>query len=299
MIIYNGATGGIGRYLGQSIGEGQEAPYSLTSRMEDRAGLIAELAQLGPGDRVTFIHLAARVSVPACESDPDGAFQTNVVLARATVSTVLEWASRCGAVGRVVYVSSGHVYGAQPDGSKLTEDAPTYPRSVYARTKLAAEEEVRQLCTAMGAPLLIARVFGLLAPGQAAHYVLPSLILRARTRQLNAIPGLDYTRDYLDARDVCTDLALLASMPWPADALTINICSGEPVTIRELLRQILVRVDPTHADELHRQASTAPGREDDIRWLVGDPTRFTELTSESPMRIPLDTTVADAVRAAT
>lgn len=299
MIIYNGATGGIGRYLGKSIGAGQEAPYPLRSRMEDRAGLIAELAPLNPVGQVTFIHLAARVSVPACESDPTGAFRTNVALARATAATVLDWASLRGLVARVVYVSSGHVYAAQADGSRLAEDAPTNPRSVYARTKLEAEEDLRQLCATTGAPLLIARVFGLLGPGQAAHYVLPSLIERARTRQLDAIPGLDFTRDYLDARDVCSALALLASMPWPVGDVTVNICSGEPVTIRELLRQILVRVDPTHADELHRQASTAPGREDDIRWLVGDPTRFTELTSESPMRIPLDTTVADAVRAAT
>lgn len=295
MILYNGASGGLGRYLAGRLSAREEPSHALTARLEDQPGLETELSQLDPGDAITLIHLAARVSVPACESDPSDAYNTNVLLARATVATVLDWASQRGARARVIYVSSGHVYAAQPDGSRLAEDAPTLPRSVYAQTKLAAEQALLSLSSRHEVPFLVARVFGLLAPRQAPNYVLPGLIERVRSGHLDGIPGLDFARDYLDARDVCENLLLLASAPWPDPSLVVNVCSGVAVTIRELLRAVMAEVDPTRADDIMRDAAAAPGRPDDIRWLIGDPGRLIHLTGSLPQRIPLSRTVADAV----
>lgn len=295
MILYNGASGGLGRYLAGPLSRSGEASVALTSRLEDQTGLAAELSRLDPGGAVTFIHLAARVSVPACEADPSGAHDTNVTLARATVARILDWASRRGASVRVVYVSSGHVYAPQPEGSRVTEDAPTLPRSIYAQTKLTAEQELRALTATRGVPLVVARVFGLIAPSQAPNYVLPALIERARRGHLEGIPGLDFSRDYLDARDVCEDLLLLASASWPDPSVVVNVCSGVAVTIRELLRAVLAELDPGRALGVAQTATAAAGRPDDIRWLVGDPGRFIRLTGADPQRIPLSRTVADAV----
>jgi GDP-4-dehydro-6-deoxy-D-mannose reductase len=295
VIIYNGASGGLGGYLRGAIDRTGGPGHALAARLEDQAGLARELAALRPdGDRVTHVHLAARVSVPACESDPAGAHRTNVTLARATVETVLRWAEQAGAVARVIYVSSGHVYAAQPEGTRIAEDAPTAPRSVYARTKLAAEQELADLAAETGAKLLVARVFGLIAPRQAPNYVLPGLIERVRTGRLDGVPGLDFARDYLDSRDVCDDLVLLANAEWDGEAL-VNVCSGVPVTIRVLLETVLRAVDPATAAERAGQVTGAPGRPDDLRWIVGDPDRFVHLTGEPPQRITLATTVADAV----
>jgi GDP-4-dehydro-6-deoxy-D-mannose reductase len=166
---------------------------------------------------------------------------------------------------------------------------------VYAQTKLAAEQELWELTSSRGVPMVVARVFGLLAPNQAPNYLLPALIQRAKTGQLAGIPGLDFVRDYLDARDVCENLLLIASTPWPETSPTINVCSGVGVTIRTLLRAVLEEVDPKGADRAARRATAAQGRPDDIRWLVGDPGRFERLTGSVPRRIPLARTVADAV----
>ena len=295
MIVYNGASGGLGRYLAASLSGLEEPSHALAARLEDQSGLAAELNLLDAGGAVTFIHLAARVSVPACESDPSGAYSTNVYLARATVGNVVDWALRRGASAKVIYVSSGHVYAAQPEGTRLSEHAPLGPRSVYAQTKLAAEQELLALASKRGVPIIIARVFGLLAPHQAPNYVLPALIERAKNGDLKGIPGLDFARDYLDARDVCENLALVASAPWPDTSQVVNVCSGVAVRIRELLRAVLAEVNPNRADEAARQAIAAPGRSDDIRWLVGDPSLFSRLTGNLPQRTPLSRTVADAV----
>lgn len=295
MILYNGASGGIGRYLAESLRRRNEDSYALKARLEDQEGLAAELGRLDPAAAVTFIHLAARVSVPACEADPAAAHQINVVLARATVEKVLDWASRHGANARVIFVSSGHVYSAQPEGTRVTEGAPTLPRSVYAETKLAAEHMLEALASPRGVPLLVARVFGLIAPRQAPNYLLPALIERVRTGRLEGIPGLDFARDYLDARDVCEDLLLLSAAPWPAPSIVVNVCSGVPVTIRDVLFAVLHELEPAQAADIVREATPAAGRPGDARWLVGDPGRFVELTGQLPRRIPLATTVSDAV----
>lgn len=294
MILYNGASGGLGQYLAGSLAGPEQLAHALTSRLEDQSGLAAELSQLRPRGAVTFIHLAARVSVPACEADPSGAFNINVRLARATVSTVLDWATASGASVRVIYVSSGHVYASPPIGSRVAEGAPTLPRSVYAQTKLAAEEEILSVTSDRSIPFLVARVFGLLSPRQAPNYVLPALIDRVRSGNLNNVPGLDFARDYLDARDVCGDLALLSSIPWPEQSLIVNVCSGVAVTIRDLLAAVVAMIDPGRIDEVH-SLTPAPGRPDDVSWLVGDPSRFVQLTGEPPQRIPLSRTVTDAV----
>lgn len=298
MILYNGASGGLGRYLVSSLGGTGESSHAFTARLEDQPGLDSELSQLEPGSgsAVTFIHLAARVSVPACEADPSGAYETNVVFARATVATVLDWASRHGVNTRVIYVSTGHVYAAPKEGSRVTEDSPVLPRSVYAQTKLAAETAIGSLTSDRGVPFLVARVFGLLAPRQAPNYVLPALIERAKQGRLHDVPGLDFARDYLDARDVCEDLLRLSSATWPEAPFVVNVCSGVPVTIRELLLAVVGVVEPGRVDDV-RDATAAPGRPDDIRWLVGDPSRFINLTGNTPQRTPLSKTVADAVAA--
>jgi UDP-glucose 4-epimerase len=295
VILYNGATGGIGRYFADPLTRFGQASHILAARLEDRPALQRELEHLDAPDPVTFIHLAARVSVPACEADPIAAHEINVSLARSTVTTILDWASRKAEGVRVIYVSTGHVYAAPASGSRLREGDATLPRSVYARSKLEAEQELASLCSTRGIPFLIARVFGLLAPRQAQHYVLPGLIERVRVGDLNAIPGLDFSRDYLDARDVCEDLLLLASVPWPWDPTVTNVCSGVPVTIRQLLQVVSSVLNPDAAEEMAREARSAPGRNDDVAWLVGDPGRFVRLTATTPQRIPLATSVADAI----
>jgi nucleoside-diphosphate-sugar epimerase len=295
VILYNGATGGIGRYFADPLTRFGQASHILAARLEDRPALQRELEHLDAPDPVTFIHLAARVSVPACEADPIAAHEINVSLARSTLVAIIDWASHRGVGLRVIYVSTGHVYAAPEPGSRVTEDDPTLPRSVYARTKLEAEHELSKLSSMHGIPLLAARVFGLLSPRQAPHYVLPGLINRVRTRDLNGIPGLDFARDYLDARDVCEDLLLLASVPWPSKTSVMNVCSGVPVTIRDLLRMVVSVTDPSTADEVASDARPADGRQDDVRWLVGDPGRFGRITGAPSQRIPLETSVADAI----
>lgn len=301
MIVYNGSTGGLGRYLAPALARRGLPSIALRSRLEDTSGLRRELANLATPDReITLLQLAARVSVPACEADPEGTFDVNVTQTIATVEAFSGWAQEAGLEARVAYVSSGHVYAAAAPGTAIDEQSPLGPRSVYARSKLRAEEELRRFAAQRGFGLVIARVFGLVAPQQPPNYVLPGLIRRVRQRQLGGIPGLSYVRDYLDARDVCDDLLALAQAQTSledGDTRAVNVCSGEGITLRDLLLEVVRAVRPGDEGALLAETSEAPGRPDDVPWIVGDPSRFIALTSQAPRRLSPRDTIRDALAA--
>ena len=294
-VVYNGATGSLGAYLAGAAAERRQPALALGARLESRADLRRELDLAGPREGpVLFVQLAARVSVPDCERDPEGALRTNVRDTVATVEEVVRWADALRLDLTLVYVSSGHVYAPQPSGRLIAESDPVAPRSVYARTKLEAEEQLAALARASGRRLIVARVFGLVAPVQPPNYVLPGLIRRVAERRCEGIPGLSFVRDYLDARDVC-DLLLALGAPAAPSGL-YNVCSGEPVTLRELVAEIARAIDPENAAQIAARATEGPGRPDDLPWIAGDPARLSAAIGRPPRRRALRQTIEEAVR---
>jgi nucleoside-diphosphate-sugar epimerase len=305
-VLYNGATGGLGRHLTAALASRQLPGRPVRSRLGDTAGLGEELDHLSiePNSALTFIQSAAIVSVPECEQDPERAFDVNVTRTAATVESFLEWARDRGHAPNVVFVSSGHVYAPPPPGDRLTESAPTHPGSVYATTKLEGEERIRTLSRNHGVDVVVARVFGLIGPDQPQHYLLPGLIRRVRTGDVSAVPGLDYVRDYLDARDVSRLLVSLAStlstVGVAESVSTVNVCSGEPTRIGDLLDLVLTIVHQGDPDALQRArvaVGPAPGRPSDIEWSVGDPTRLSQMIAEPIRAISVADTIAGALAA--
>jgi nucleoside-diphosphate-sugar epimerase len=194
------------------------------------------------------------------------------------------------------------VYAATQPGKRLTESASTRPQSVYAQTKLEGEERIAALGADHDLDVVIARVFGMIAPGQSPEFLVPGLITRIRTGDLAAVPGLDYIRDYLDARDVARHLASLAVDPITAlDAdgkLVVNVCSGEETRIGDLLDALLAlsyRSDPGRLAEARRLVGSAPGRPTDIEWSVGDPALLSQITPGLIRSIPIPQTLTDAL----
>ncbi len=292
MILYNGQSGSLGQYVGAALAERGLPAVALQARLEDRASLRQELRRrfdgLGGVERVTLLPMAALVSVPACERDRALAERTNVTDLVATVGDFLDAA---GDRGAVLYVSTGHVY-AEHDQA-IAEEGALGPRSIYAETKLAAERALCELCGS-DVPLAIARVFGLIAPKQPPHYVLPAMVARVREQRLEGVPGLDYRRDYLDARDVSRILALLAERRHTG---TFNVCSGVAMSIRGLIEEVLRAVEPTRWQELAAKLTAAPARADDVPSIVGNPSRLVAELGAPAQTIALSETVADAVRA--
>jgi UDP-glucose 4-epimerase len=182
-------------------------------------------------------HLAARVSVPESVLYPR---EYNAVNVGGTVS--LMEAMRDVGVRRVVFISSGAVYGDQGD-QPLREGAPPNPRSPYAVSKLAAEYYVRTIGDLWGIETVSLRVFNAYGPGQhlpVSHPpVIPFFIRQAVRGGTLVVHGEGVqTRDYVFVADVVRCMIAAATAPGLNHA-ALNVGSGSETSVRELVRQVL------------------------------------------------------------
>ncbi len=200
-------------------------------------------------------HLAARVSVPESVLYPREYNATNV---GGTVS--LMEAMRDVGVRRVVFISSGAVYGDQSE-QPLRENATPNPRSPYAVSKLAAEYYIRTIGDLWGIETVSLHVFNVYGAGQHLPPSHPPAIpnfLRQAVRGGTIVLHGDgnQTRDYVFVDDVVT--AMIAASTAPnLDNMVINIGSGKETTTRELVRLV---IDATGANpEVINSPRTDPG----------------------------------------
>src|SRR5215469_11201962 len=144
--------------------------------------------------------------------------------------------------------------------------------------------------------VVVARSFNHIGPGQSDRFVVPSL-----AAQLAAVAGggspvllvgnLNAARDFLDVRDVVAAYCALARDGVPGE--TYNVCSGTPVKVRDVLRDLIaiagvaveVREDPQRFRPL------------DVPVFFGSSEKLRARTGWIPT-IPLQRSLADVYAAA-
>jgi GDP-4-dehydro-6-deoxy-D-mannose reductase len=102
---------------------------------------------------------------------------------------------------------------------------------------------------------------------------------------------LDAERDITDVRDVCRAYRLLLDPSVRPG--TYNVASGHAVPLRRVVELL---VDAAGVD-VQIERDEARVRPAEIRVLAGDATKLRAATGWEP-RIPLEQTLADAIRAA-
>lgn len=186
-------------------------------------------------------HLAAKVSVPESLLYPR---EYNIINVGGTVS--LMEAMRDVGVKRVVFISSGAVYGDQ-EQQPLTESTPANPTSPYAVSKLAAEHYVRTIGTLWGIETASLRVFNAYGPGQplpASHPpVIPHFLRQATLGGSLVIHGDgSQTRDFVYVDDAIEAMVAASTAP-DIDRSVINVGSGEETSLRELAQAVIETIE--------------------------------------------------------
>jgi UDP-glucose 4-epimerase len=181
-------------------------------------------------------HLAARVFVAESVLYPR---EYNDVNVGGTVS-VME-AMRDAGVKRVVFTSSGAVYGNQTH-QPVHEELEPDTDSPYAVSKLAAEHYVRTIGRLWGIETVILRVFNAYGPGQFAPVyrapVIPALMRQALSGSSLVIFGDGtQTRDFVYVDDVVNALVAAATAKSVNRAI-INVGSGQEISINELAQRV-------------------------------------------------------------
>jgi UDP-glucose 4-epimerase len=164
----------------------------------------------------------------------------NAVNVGGTVS--LMEAMRDVGVRRVVFISSGAVYGDQAE-QPLRETAFPNPRSPYAVSKLAAEYYVRTIGDQWGMETVCLRVFNAYGPGQhlpASHPPVIPYFLRHAVRSGTIVMHGDgtQTRDYIFVDEAVRCMVSACTAP-NINHQIINVGSGTETSVRELVRLVI------------------------------------------------------------
>ena len=185
--------------------------------------------------------------------DPWETLENNI---RAELNIFLACA-RLGLSPRIVIVSSAEIYGAvSRDALPLSESAAIRPTNPYSVSKVAQDMLGLQYHLSHGLPIMRARPFNHIGPGQNARFVAPAFAMQiakieaGRQEPCILVGNLDAKRDFTDVRDIARAYRLIAERGRPGEAY--NVASGEACSIRSLLETLLdlsdediaVAVDP-------------------------------------------------------
>ena len=230
-------------------------PARLDERVLFTRGNVADRPKLWTllQDVDCVYHLAARVLVSESILYPREYNEVNV---GGTVS-VME-AMRDAGVRRVVFTSSGAVYGEQAH-QPVSEDQTPNPQSPYAVSKLAAEYYVRTIGALWGIETVVLRVFNAYGPGQSlppSHPpVVPRFLQQAlRGGSLIIFGGGGQTRDFAYVDDVVEALVAAATAA-DVDRRIINLGCGRETSINELA-SLVAEVTGRGIDVLHSPAES-------------------------------------------
>ena len=180
-----------------------------------RPGAVQEAAQeaiaRGAPSPSAVVHLAALAGFPACQAaGREMAWSVNVDGLR----RVFEDAESLGAE-RLVFSSTYSNYGLAQDGVPVTEDSPLNPQSLYAETKIAAEEYLLgQTGGARCSPLIFrfATLFGV-SPRMRFDLIVNQFVLEAFRRGELMIYQRQYARSFVHVRDIAAGVMLGLDAP--------------------------------------------------------------------------------------
>lgn len=157
-----------------------------------------------------LVHLAAIVGFPACQAvGRQVAWRYNVDATRQVYEQACDLE-----ISRFVFASTYSNYGLMPDGKPVSEASPLNPQSLYAETKIAAEEYLLGRRDEVAAPLLFrfATLYGM-SPRTRFDLIVNQFVLDAFIRRHLLIYQRGYSRSFVHVRDVVRGMLLGLEAP--------------------------------------------------------------------------------------
>lgn len=140
-----------------------------------------------------IIPLAALVGFPLCRDNPKVAQEINHDINR--------WIAKNKSSDQmVIYPCTNSGYGVSVDGSVCTEESPLNPISLYGKTKVAAENEYRNIENHV--TFRLATVFGP-SSRMRTDLLVNNFVLKALREKILVLYECEFMRNYVHIYDIC------------------------------------------------------------------------------------------------
>lgn len=266
-VLLTGATGFVGRQIHKAlIRQGDRVRAVVRAGTAERLGWEAQVvatpdlfAQGAPfwaqaAQGVDAVVHAAWIATP-------GLYLTspqNLDCVRGTLAL----AQGIAAAGVSHFVGIGTCFEYALPGEQLTVDAPVRPDTLYATAKLATFQMLEAFFAGGPTTFSWARLFYLYGEGEHPSRLVAHIKAKLAAGEVARLSAGTQVRDFLDVEAAGAMVARVVASRQPG---AINICSGEPVTVRQLAERT--------ADALGRrdllEFGSAPPRPGDPTAVVG------------------------------
>ena len=187
-----------------------------------------------------IIHLASISFIPSSFEDPKKIIDINYYGTFNLLETLRKYSFK----GRLLYVSSGDVYGKFKEESlPLKETQPLSPKNPYAASKGAAELLCLQYVNGYSLDIVVARPFNHIGPHQSDLFSVSSFARQCALISLNKkepvikTGNLNTYRDFLDVKYVIEAYFLLLYRGVAGEIY--NVCSGIPLKMFFILEKLI------------------------------------------------------------
>jgi dTDP-6-deoxy-L-talose 4-dehydrogenase (NAD+) len=243
IVLLTGATGFVGRQVLRALGErgvrvravvrdgkqGQIATLDGIETVVTTPDLFAEhadwWADVSKGID-TIIHVA-------WYAEPGKYLQSAKNLD--CLTGTLQMAKGAARAGVKRFIGIGTCFEYDLGGGVLSVETPLRPLTPYAGTKAAAFIALSQWLPLQGVEFAWCRLFYLYGEGEDERRLVPYLRTKLIAGEPAELTSGSQIRDFLDVREagrMIVEMAL-SDAQWP-----VNICSGIPITVRQLAEQI-------------------------------------------------------------
>lgn len=253
-ILITGGSGFIGTHLSTKlVSLGHEvvnldlrAPKTSLSGVTYFEGNVCDLGAVARAIKgcSAVYHLAARVSIPYCESFPIESYETNVNGTLNVLEAIRKESEFSNTTIRLIFSSTSAVYGATSQNLPASETHTPKPLSIYGVQKLASEVLIQHYQKRWFIPAMVFRFFNVYGPGQDPHSSYSgviSIFLEAlkNGENLKLHGGGVQTRDFVSVYDiveVCSRVLKLEENK--CDAIPVNVGTGKPMSIKDLAEEL-------------------------------------------------------------
>lgn len=216
-----------------SIGKLSEIPRELLKKIEIFRGDLKSIDSVkeAMSEIDVVFHLGALISIPHSYVDPGNFFETNVL---GTLNILREAKEK--KIKKIVITSTSEVYGTA-EYVPIDEAHVLKPQSPYSASKISADSLTKSFFLSYGLPITIIRPFNTYGPRQSKRSIIPTIVYQALIGDKIRLGTLNTKRDFNYVTDTVDGFIKIAESDQSVGE-TINICSGNSISIQELITKI-------------------------------------------------------------